>query len=178
MLGDRIGGKNALALCLLIGAVNTAFLLLARMFWVLVVFTFVGGITGSAPIALGPMVQVETLGLRRYGSIAGLLGIAFTLGATMGPPIVGRLADATGTYTVSFEVCALVAVVGAVASFLCVAPAPAQGRVGRGEVESRRYSSDQVPVELSGFRGLAQALAESAGGARLLAGLNYPDTRY
>jgi len=85
MLGDRIGGKNALALCLLIGAVNTALLLFAREFWALVVFTFIGGITGAAPIALGPMVQVDTLGLRRYGSIARLLGIAFTLG----PPLVG-----------------------------------------------------------------------------------------
>jgi MFS family permease len=129
VLGDRIGGKNALALCLLIGAVNTACLLLARMFWVLVIFTIVGGITGSAPVALGPLVQVETLGLRRYGSIAGLLGIAFTLGATMGPPIVGKLADATGSYTLSFEVCAIVAVAGAVASFLCVAPA-AGARMG------------------------------------------------
>lgn len=129
VLGDRIGGKNALALCLLIGAVNTAFLLLARIFWVLVIFTIVGGITGSAPVALGPLVQVETLGLRRYGSIAGLLGIAFTLGATMGPPIVGKLADATGSYTLSFEVCAIVAVAGAVASFLCAAPA-AGARMG------------------------------------------------
>jgi MFS transporter, OFA family, oxalate/formate antiporter len=125
VLGDRIGGKNALALCLLIGAVNTA-LLFAREFWALVVFTFVGGITGAAPIALGPMVQVDTLGLRRYGSVAGLLGIAFTLGATTGPPIVGRFADVTGSYTASFELCALVALVGAVASFLCVAPARAR----------------------------------------------------
>ncbi|MGA8568275.1 MAG: MFS transporter, partial [Candidatus Binataceae bacterium] len=67
VLGDRIGGKNALALCLLLSAANTAFLLLARMFWVLVIFTVVGGLTGSAPIALGPLVQVETLGLKRYG---------------------------------------------------------------------------------------------------------------
>jgi MFS family permease len=128
LLGDRIGGKNALALCLLLGAVNTASLLLARMFWVLVIFTVVGGLTGSAPIALGPMVQVETLGLKRYGSIAGLLAITFTLGAMMGPPIVGRLADLTGSYIVSFEICALVAAVGAVASFLCVAPARARVR--------------------------------------------------
>jgi MFS family permease len=128
VLGDRIGGKNALALCLLLGAANTAFLLLARMFWVLVIFTLIGGLTGSAPIALGPLVQVETLGLKRYGSIAGLLTITFTLGAMMGPPIVGKLADVTGSYTLSFEVCALVAFVGAVASFLCVAPARA--RVG------------------------------------------------
>jgi cyanate permease len=40
----------------------------------------------------------------------------------MGPPIVGKLADATGSYALSFEVCALLSVIGAVASFLCVAP--------------------------------------------------------
>jgi MFS family permease len=128
LLGDRISGKNALALCLFVGGLNTAGLLFARNSWVLVVFTFVGGMITSAPVALGPLVQVETLGLKRFGSIAGLLGIAFTLGATMGPPIVGKLADATGSYALSFEVCALLSMVGAVASFLCVAPS--RTRVG------------------------------------------------
>ena len=127
-LGDRIRGKNALGLCLMIGALNTAFLLLARMPWVLVIFTIVGGLTTAAPIALGPLVQVETLGLKRYGSIAGLLAISFTLGAIAGPPIVGELADLTGSYVLSFELCALVGLIGAVAAFLCVVPAPADLR--------------------------------------------------
>lgn len=127
VLGDRIGGKNALGLCLLVGALNTFALLTARVHWALALFTFVSGITGAAPIALGPMVQVETLGLKRYGSIAGLLGIAFTLGAAMGPPIVGRVADLNGgSYTLAFEVCMLVGLVGAVAAFLCVAPSRAR----------------------------------------------------
>jgi MFS family permease len=127
VLGDRIGGKNALGLCMLVGAVNTFLLLTAQMYWALAVFTLVSGITGAAPIALGPMVQVETLGLRRYGSIAGVLGIAFTLGAAMGPPIVGRLADlSAGSYTFAFEVCVLIGIIGAVAAFLCVAPASAR----------------------------------------------------
>jgi len=112
----------------LLGGVNCAFILFARDLWVLVIFTFVAGLTGSAPIALGPLVQVETLGLRRYGTIAGLLAIAFTLGAMLGPPIVGRVADATGTYTASFELCAIVGLIGAAASFLCLPPARA--RVG------------------------------------------------
>ena len=127
-LGDRIRGKNALGLCLMIGALNTAFLLLARMPWVLVTFTIVGGLTTAAPIALGPLVQVETLGLKRYGSIAGLLAISFTLGAMAGPPIVGELADLTGSYVLSFELCALVGLIGAVAAFLCVVPARADLR--------------------------------------------------
>jgi MFS family permease len=126
VLGDRIGGKNALALCMLLGGVNCAFILFARHLWVLVIFTFVAGLTSSAPIALGPMVQVETLGLRRYGTIAGLLAIAFTLGAMLGPPIIGRVADVTGSYTASFEFCAIVGLIGAVAAFLCVPPAGAR----------------------------------------------------
>ena len=134
-LGDRIGGKNALALCLLIGSLNTAFVLFARNLWVLVIFTIVGGLTGSAPIALGPMVQVETLGLRRYGSIAGIFAIPFSLGAMLGPPIVGRIADMTGNYSVSFEVCAIIGMVGAVAAFFCVRPDEA--RIG-GLVEANQ----------------------------------------
>lgn len=127
VLGDRIGGKNALGLALLVGAVNTIFLLTAQIHWTLAIFTLVSGITGAAPIALGPMVQVETLGLRRYGSIAGLLGIPFTLGAATGPPIIGHLADLSGgNYMFAFEVCALIGVVGAGAAFLCVAPASAR----------------------------------------------------
>ncbi len=127
VLGDRIGGKNALALALLVGAVNTVFLLTAHIHWALAIFTLVSGITGAAPIALGPMVQVETLGLKRYGSIAGLLGIPFTLGAATGPPIVGHLADLSGgSYTFAFEACLLIGVVGAIAAFLCVAPSPAR----------------------------------------------------
>jgi MFS family permease len=84
------------------------------------------------------MVQVDTLGLRRYGSIAGLLGVAFTLGATTSPPLVGRFADVSGSYTASFQVCALVALVGAVASFLCEAPSRARlaGWSGRNRTTS------------------------------------------
>ena len=126
LLGDKIGGKNALALCLFLGALNTVLLLGANLGWVLAVYTVVGGITGAAPIALGPLVQVETLGLRRYGSIAGLLGISFTLGATLGPLMVGKIADAAGGYVPAFEICAVLSAVGALAAFLSVAPAGAQ----------------------------------------------------
>jgi MFS family permease len=123
-LGDRIGGKNALGLCLMLGAFNYICLLNARIHWTLGLFTFMSGVLGAAPIALGPMVQVEALGLKRYGSIAGLLAIPFTLGGAMGPPIVGWLADLNGgSYALSFEVCLLVGLVGAVAAFLCAAPA-------------------------------------------------------
>jgi cyanate permease len=52
-----------------------------------------------------------------------------TLGLFGGPLIVGWITDLTGNYTVGFEVCALIAVGGAVASFVCVAPEPAKAAV-------------------------------------------------
>jgi hypothetical protein len=44
------------------------------------------------------------------------------LGLFGGPLIAGTLYDLTRSYAVSFEVAALLAVVGAAASFLCAAP--------------------------------------------------------
>jgi hypothetical protein len=64
------------------------------------------------------MVVSFSLGLALIGKpVMGMLG------RDDGPPLVGRFADVTGSYTASFEVCAPVALVGAIASFLCVAPA-------------------------------------------------------
>jgi hypothetical protein len=49
-----------------------------------------------------PMMQAETLGLRRFGSIGGLLGLAGSAGVAIGPALVGRIADAH-SYTGGFE---------------------------------------------------------------------------
>ena len=68
-----------------------------------------------------PMMRAETLGLKRFGSIGGLLGPAGPAGVAIGPALVGRIADAHG-YTGGFALCALSFVAAGVASFLCVGP--------------------------------------------------------
>jgi len=49
-----------------------------------------------------------------------------TVGLFVGPLLVGWMADVTGSYTMPFELCALIALVGSTASFLCVVPQPAE----------------------------------------------------
>ena len=68
------------------------------------------------------MVTAETLGLKRFGTLYGWLGSVLTLGLFLGPLTIGWMTDVTGSYSMSFELCALVFMVGSAASFLCVAP--------------------------------------------------------
>jgi MFS family permease len=125
-LGDRIGGKNALAIGFAMIASGVIILLNARQPAMLVAWLIVVGIAGAAPVALVPMVTAETLGLKRFGTLFGWLGTVVTFGLFVGPLLVGWMTDVTGSYTTAFELCAVICVIGSVASFLCVVPRPAE----------------------------------------------------
>jgi MFS family permease len=124
-LGDRIGGKNALAIGFLMIAVGVFILLNAAHVSILALWLVVIGIAGAAPVALVPMVTAETLGLRRFGTLFGWLGTVVTVGLFFGPLLVGWLTDVTGSYTQPFELCALIAIAGSAAAVLCKAPSSA-----------------------------------------------------
>jgi len=122
VLGDRIGGKNALAIALLLIATSHILVLGAGREWLLIVYLLVVGLSVASPVALAPLVLAETMGLRRFGTLYGWIQVAATFGLFGGPLIAGELFDLTRSYAVSFEVAALLAVAGAAASFLCAAP--------------------------------------------------------
>jgi MFS family permease len=121
-LGDRIGGKNALAIGFVMIAVSVPILLNAAQPAMLIVWLVIVGIAGASPVALGPLLTVETLGLRRFGTLFGWLGLALTSGLFVGPQLVGWMTDVTGSYTAGYELCGLICLMGSAASFLCVAP--------------------------------------------------------
>jgi MFS family permease len=123
-LGDRIGGKNALGAGFVIIAIGTLVLLGARQTPMVILWLILAGIAGAAPVALVPMVVAETLGLKRFGTLFGWLGLIVTSGLFVGPLVVGWITDLTGNYTIGFELCAAISVVAAVASFACVVPRP------------------------------------------------------
>jgi MFS family permease len=124
-LGDRIGGKNALAIGFAMIATSVPILLNAAQPAMLVLWLIIVGIAGASPVALGPLLTAETLGLKRFGSLFGWLGLALTFGLFVGPQFVGWMTDVTGSYNPGYELCGLICLVGAVASYLCVAPRPA-----------------------------------------------------
>jgi len=65
------------------------------------------------------LLIAESVGLKRFGSISGLVGIASTVGAILGPVFVGRIFDLTANYASAFIFFSAVAFTGAVATLAC-----------------------------------------------------------
>src|SRR2546430_17430287 len=76
------------------------------------VFLVVYGLTVGAPLTLVPLVMVDSLGLRRFGSLSGLLGLFNILGASAGPVVAGRIFDVTGGYAPAFQAFRLALLLG------------------------------------------------------------------
>lgn len=126
-VGDRLGSRNALVFSLVCLAIATVLLLYVHHRpWLLLIYVVMAGLNGAAPVTVIPMVQAETLGLKRFGSIGGLLGVAGPAGVAIGPVLVGWIADAH-SYAGGFELCAMSFVAAAGASFLCDGPLQEQG---------------------------------------------------
>lgn len=82
------------------------------------------GLTAGCTSSLTPVVAVETLGLRRFGTLWGLIGLGSTIGLAGGPLLVGAVFDATNSYALAFELCAAMVLTAAMAVVLV---APAEG---------------------------------------------------
>jgi MFS family permease len=86
---------------------------------VLVMFVVLFGLTVGTALPLVPMMIAESLGVRRFGSISGLVSLANTIGAAIGPVAAGRIHDLTGSYAVAFEIFIALNILGCFACFAC-----------------------------------------------------------
>jgi MFS family permease len=91
----------------------------------------IGLAAGASPIA-APILLVETLGLRRFGSLWGLLNFCGLIGFAIGPVLVGRTVDRTGSYVLAMEVCGAVCILG---GLIAAATFPAPGHDGVPQME-------------------------------------------
>lgn len=112
---DRVSGRVALSLSLGVSAGGVLLLLGAGSGIVLAAFVAIYGLTLGAPLVLVPMVTVESLGLKRFGSLSGLAGLANTAGAAIGPVAAGHIFDVTRSYAGAFELFSAVLALGALA---------------------------------------------------------------
>ncbi|HZZ08061.1 MAG TPA: MFS transporter [Candidatus Binataceae bacterium] len=120
IVADRIGGRVSLALAFGMLAVSLVMLLAASQIAILGLFILVFGLIIAGPIVLVPLVVAESLGVRRYGSLMGLVGFPFTLGLALGPLAAGAIYDLSASYASAFELCAVISIVGVAASLVCV----------------------------------------------------------
>jgi MFS transporter, OFA family, oxalate/formate antiporter len=66
-----------------------------------------------------PLLTAESLGIKRYGLLSGLAGLAQTFGAMIGPIVAGRIFDITRSYSLAFELCIAGMIIGAALSYSC-----------------------------------------------------------
>ena len=118
-VADRIGARVAMAVSLSIIAWGIILLLCSRDVLLLASFLAVYGPAWGAPLALIPLLTIESLGLKHYGSLGGMLRIAEASGAVLGPLTIGRIFDLTNSYRPAFALSILCAIVGTLATLGC-----------------------------------------------------------
>jgi MFS family permease len=116
---DRLTARIALTLCFVIQAIGLSTVFGAARVGTILVFVPVYGMSIAAPLMLLPLLVAESLGIKRYGSLSGLAGLAQTFGAMIGPIAAGRIFDLTRSYSLAFEVCIAGMIIGALVSYSC-----------------------------------------------------------
>jgi MFS family permease len=119
-VGDRIGARKALAAGFAVCALGIVLMGDAARSPVLAVGIFLYAFTLATPIALVPVILLEIAGPRSLGTLFGLLFFVQTIGAAIGPIIVGWVFDVTGSYVAGYSLSAAIFFGAAVAILGCI----------------------------------------------------------
>jgi len=103
ILSDKISSKLAFIISSLIETGGMVLLLWSQGLWMLYLFAVVHGFASGGSIPVQAKVVGETFGLRRIGSILGVLEFCFGIGAAIGPTIGGFIFDVKGSYLIAFS---------------------------------------------------------------------------
>jgi MFS family permease len=118
-VADRIGARLSLALSFALIAGGIILLFGSRATGVLVSFLVIYGPVWGMPLVLVPLITIESLGLKHYGSLAGFVRASDAAGAVLGPITLGRIFDVTRSYNPAFALCIVCALAGVAATLGC-----------------------------------------------------------
>jgi MFS family permease len=107
VIAERFGARRVTVFDIGLLGVGQVFLLFANHWPMLILHLAIAGIVCGAPMALLAMVQLESLGLKHFGTISGLLSLAYTAGFSIGPVFAGRIFDASLSYRPALALFAL-----------------------------------------------------------------------
>jgi len=97
---DRWGARAAMVATYIFAALGMFGLFAASHPLGLAISILAGGFAAGAVAVQMPMMMIESLGLKRFGSVYGITSIFFTAGAAVSPVVTGRVFDQTGSYSV------------------------------------------------------------------------------
>lgn len=129
ILADRIGVRKVLCFSLVSVAIGIlglcGFSVPHLRPYLIPVYILFWGTTAGAVFPLLPILLAEVLGLRRFGSLSGIVRCTSAFAMALGPMWSGWVYDRTGSYVPAFEVASAVMVVAVLAVVLV---RPAKGR--------------------------------------------------
>ena len=116
---DRLGARTSLIVTFSLLAAGSMCLPWAQHVVFLSMYVATG-LIANTPVLMTSMLVADCMGLKRYGSLQGILGSAAQFGAAFGPELSGLMFDATNSYVRAFQLLALLQAIGAVAAFACI----------------------------------------------------------
>jgi len=119
-VGDFIGARKTLAGAFAICALGIVLMGDASRAPILALGIFFYAFMLATPIALVPVILLEIAGSRSLGTLFGLLFFVQTIGAAIGPIIVGWVFDITGSYIAGYTISAAIFLGAAISILGCV----------------------------------------------------------
>src|SRR5579875_379906 len=119
LLADKISARRALGFALLIHGASILMLMWSGDPLLLWAFTLVWGLVHTVHLPLVPALVAESLGLRGFGAMSGVVGVFGSVGAAAGPILVGYLFDRSHHYSAPFDLCAIFLAAGSLVVFGC-----------------------------------------------------------
>jgi MFS family permease len=118
MSGDRFGNRPTFAISFLLMAISFIWLLVANETWELYLFAVILGLAyGGIQVLFSPLVA-DLFGLKAHGVILGTAALVGSVGAALGPLLAGYMFDETGSYSLTFIICAALAIIAVVLTLL------------------------------------------------------------
>jgi MFS family permease len=91
----------------------------ATAYEIVMVFAVLYGFGVGAPLTVNPLLVGESLGVRNFGALYGILNLISIVGAAIGPVAMGVASDVQKSYlSILYLFVILMAVVGVVALFI------------------------------------------------------------
>jgi len=110
-IGDKIGEKTALLICLLFLLTALCWLQAVKSLWMFYVFAVIYGFAHGGFFTLVSPLVARLFGTRSHGLLFGIVIFSSTLGGAIGPFMAGYIFDITQSYKISFLILAVLCII-------------------------------------------------------------------
>lgn len=117
VLADKIGNRRMFIIGFVLTLLAFVLLIPAKMVWMLFSIAILISVNYGLTAAESPLVA-GLFGLKALGIIFGVVGLGYTIGASLGPLLAGYIYDTTDSYTFAFLLCAVLSTIGILISLL------------------------------------------------------------